>query len=298
MRPKRVLLMVAVTASALSVLAALVSAQRPSTQFGLAATAALVGYVLLADPAVRRLRPALAAGIGLSAVLMAVELWWLPEQADVRWFTPFYAPLDGSGPSVGPVQIPPAMLDQLRQMIDQERFNAVGLLLGVVCLAVAVVALPVRQQPKAAELARFVAVLLLAVVGANLWSRIDGAPLLGLLGAGWPAFLAILMAAWVVALSGARAGRAALMPLGALLVAVSTAVALEDLTGTWLTWWEFSNGNDHVMVEAAVAVSVASSADVSAAISVDLSGAVRTAMALAGPALLAVGALRASHDAG
>ncbi|MFJ8582630.1 hypothetical protein [Micromonospora sp. NPDC093277] len=254
--------------------------------------------MLLAGPAARRVRPALAAGIGLFAVLMAVELWWLPEQpAHFRWFTPFYAPLDGSGPSVGPVQIPPAMLDQLRQMIDQERLTAVGLLLGVVCLAVAVVALPARQQPKAAELARVVAVLPLAVVGANLWSRIDGAPLLGLLGAGWPALLATLVAAWVVALSGARADPAALVPLGALLVAVSAAVALEDLGSTWLTWWKFSNGIDHAMVDAAVAASVASSANISAASSADVSGAARTAVALAGPALLAVGALTASRDA-
>lgn len=290
--------MVAAATGALSVLAALGSARRPSIQFGLAASAALVGYVLLAGPAVRRVRQALAAGIGLFAVTMAVELWWLPEQpAEVRWFTPFYAPLDGSYPSVGPVQIPPTVLDQLRQMIDQERFSAIGLLLGVVCLAVAVVALPVRQQPKAAGLARVVAVLPLVVVGANLWSRIDGAPLLGLLGAGWPALLATLVAAWVLALSGARAGRV-LVPLGALLVAVSAAVALEDLSSTWLTWWEFSNGRDQAMVDTAVAVSVTSSADVSAASSVDVLGAVRTAVALAGPALLAVGALTASRDAG
>ncbi len=258
-------------------------------QFGLAALVALVGYVLLTGSAVPRVRPALAAGIGLFAVLMAVELWWLPEQpTDVLWMTPFYAPLDGGGPSVGSVQISRTMLDQWRQMIDQERLTGVGLLLGVVCLAVATVALPIRQQPRATALARVVAVLLLAVVGANVWLRVDDAPLLGLLGAGWPALLTTLVAAGMVALSGARADRVALVPFGALLVAVSAAVAFEDVTSTWLTWWRFSDGTDHVVVGTAVAVSVASWADVSAA--------ARTALALAGPALLAVGALAAPRE--
>ncbi|MGC4858390.1 hypothetical protein [Micromonospora sp. DT41] len=284
-------------AAALSVLAELVSAGRPAMQFGLASSAALVGYVLLAGPAVPRVRLALVAGIGLFAVFMAVELWWLPRQpGDVLWMTPFYAPLDGSGASMGPVENPPTMLDQWRQMIDHERFSAVGLLLGVLCLAVAVIALPVRQQPMSTEFAGIVAVLQLAVVGANVWSRVDGAPLRGLLGAGWAALLAALMATGVVALSGARVDRAALVPLGALLVAVSTAVAFEDLSSTWLTWWKFSNGSDDVVADAAIAVSVAGPTDVSAASSLDVSAAVRTAVALAGPALLAVGSLTASRD--
>ncbi|MEO3781360.1 hypothetical protein ABGB16_32135 [Micromonospora sp. B11E3] len=298
MRPTRVLLTVSVGTGALSALAALLSAERAAAQYGLAASAALVGYVLLARPAVPRARPALAAGVGLFAVLMVVRLWWLPEQpADIRWMTPFYAPMDGGGASMGPVQVPPTILDQWRQAIDQERLAAVGLLLQVLCLAVAVIALPVRRGSKGTWLAGVVAVLLLAVVGVNVWSRVDGAPLLGLLGAGWPALLATLAAAGTLALSGARADRAALVPLGALLIALSSAVILDDLTNIWSTWWRFTNSSDDAFLEAGVAVSAARSAGMSAVGWADVSAALRTGMALAGTALFAVGAVTASRDA-
>ncbi|MFG1951023.1 hypothetical protein [Micromonospora sp. NPDC048830] len=294
MRPTRVLLIASAAAGALSVLAALVAAERAAVQYGLAASAALIGYVLFARPAVPRVRSALAAGVGLFAVLMVVRLWWLPEQpADLRWMTPCYAPMDGGGASISPVQVPPTTLDQWRQAIDQERLAAVGLLLQVLCLAVAVIALPVRRGPKGTWLAEGVAVLLLAVVGVNVWSRVDGVPLLGLLGAGWPALLATLAAAGMVALSGARADRAVLVPLGALLIAASAAAAFDDVTSAWSAWWRFANSGDDAFLEAGVAVS----AGVSVAGWADVPAAVRTGMALAGTTLLAVGVVTASRDA-
>ncbi|MFG3705884.1 hypothetical protein ACGF7U_14280 [Micromonospora sp. NPDC047670] len=298
MRPTRVLLMVSTAAGALSVVTALTSAERAAMQYGLAASAALIGYVLLAGPALPRVRPALAAGIALFAAPMTVELWWFPERpADVRWFTPFYAPLGGGLPPTGQVQIPATLLDQWRLLIDQERLRAFALLLGVLCLAVAVVVLPVRQRPKATRLAGVVAVLLLAVVGANAWSRIDDAPPLGLLEAVWPALLATLLAAGVVALSGARADRAALVPLGALLVAVTVAVTADDLASSWFTWWTFSNRSDHSTQSGTVVTSAVGTVASSTAGSADVSAAVRAAVALAGPALLTVGALAASREA-
>ncbi|MGK5671809.1 hypothetical protein ACSNOB_03040 [Micromonospora sp. URMC 106] len=298
MRPTRVLLMVSITTGALSVVTALVSAERAATQSGLAASAALIGYVLFAGPTLPRVRPALAAGIALFAVPTTVELWWFPERpADVRWFTPFYAPLGGGFTPTGQVQVPATTLEQWRQLIGQERLSAVALMLGVLCLAVAVVALPVREQPKAARLAGVAAVLLLAVVGANVWSRIDDAPPLGLLGAAWPALLATLLAAGVVARSGTRADRAALVPLGALLIAVTAAVTADDLASSWFTWWTFSNRSDHSTQSGTVAVSVVGTVASSAAGAADVSAAVRAAVALAGPTLLTVGALAASRNA-
>ena len=292
MRLPRVLLLVSAAAGVFSVLATLVSESRAALQSGAVALAALTGYVLLAGPATApRVRSALAAGIGLFAAVLAVKLWWLPERVDVGWMEPFYAPLDGSGGSrTARFPAAPALLDQARRTIDQERMVAVGLLLGVLCLAVAVRALPVRREPRRGMLARSVAVLLLVVVGADLWRRVDDeTPLLGMLGAGLPALLATLLAAAMVALSGERSDRAALVPIGALLVAVTAAGSFADLAGAWSDWWTLSDRRDDAFLSVGIAVSVDGWADGSEA--------VRAALALAGPALLAIGARRAARDA-
>ncbi|GAB3963896.1 hypothetical protein V1634_02645 [Plantactinospora veratri] len=290
MRPTRVLLTVFVVAGTLSALAALVSADRAAAQSALVASAALIGYVLVVGPAAPRVRPALAAGIALLALPTAVELWrGSAEPATRRLLIPFYAPLDGAAASTGRPALPPPILDQWRQALDQERLASVALLLGILCLAVAVLALPVRQRRKATVLARGVAVLLLVVVGADVWSRVDGEPLLGLLGAGWPALLATVAAAAVLAVSASRADRTGLVPLGALLVTVSAAVALHDLVRGWSTWWRFANPDDSVFLSAGVATSLAGLVDVSAAL--------LATVTLAGPLLLAVGALRAARTA-
>ncbi|WP_159104728.1 hypothetical protein [Plantactinospora sp. BB1] len=290
MRPTRVLLTVFVAAGTLSALAALVSADRAAAQAALVASAALVGYVLVAGPAAPRVRPALAAGIALLALPTAVELWRDSGQPAPRnLLIPFYTPLDGTAGSTGRPTLPQPALDQWRQALDQERLACVALLLGVLCLAVAVLALPVRQRPRATVLARTVAVLLLVVVGADVWSRIDGDPLLGLLRAGWPALLATLAAAAVLALSASRADRTGLVPLGALLVTVSAALAFEDLVGDWSAWWSFANPDHGVFLSVGVATSLADLVDVSAAL--------LAALTLTGPLLLAVGALRAARTA-
>ncbi|MEO3927559.1 hypothetical protein ABGB07_27360 [Micromonosporaceae bacterium B7E4] len=290
MRPTRVLLTVFAAAGTLSVLAALVSADHAAAQCALVASAALIGYVLLAGPAAPRVRPALAAGIALLALPAAMELWrGSAAPATRQSLIPVYTPLDGSAASTGRTALPQPILDQWRQALDQERLASVGLLLGVLCLAVAVLALPARQRPKATVPARVVAVLLLLIVGADVWSRVDGEPLLGLLGTAWPALLATLAAAVALALSASRADRAALVPLGALLVAVSAAVAFHDLTRRWVAWWTLSNPDDGVFLSAGVAVSLSNVVDVPAAL--------LAAVTLTGPALLAVGTLRASRAA-
>ncbi|MEQ4301843.1 hypothetical protein ABNF97_10700 [Plantactinospora sp. B6F1] len=290
MRPTRVLLTIFVVAGTLSVLATLFSADHAAAQCALVASAALIGYVVFAGPTVARVRPALVAGIALLAIPTAVELWCSPARPATRQLLiPIYMPLDGGAASTGRTTLPQPILDQWRQALDQERLACVALLLGVLCLAVAVLALPVRQRPKATVPARVVAVLLLVIVGVDTWSRVDDDPLLGLLGAGWPALLATLVAAAVLALSASRADRAGLVPLGALLLTVSAAVAFHDLVRRWSAWWTFANPADGLFLSAGVATSLAGLVDVSAAL--------LATVTLAAPALLAVGALRACRAA-
>ncbi|WBB65951.1 aminopeptidase [Micromonospora sp. WMMD812] len=288
MRPPRVLLLVAAVAAGFSVLATLVSESRAALQSGLVAGLAFLGWVLLAGASAPRVRAALAAGLGFFVLVMAVRLWWLPEQpAGDGWLEPFYTPLDGRGSSAGSGQFARELLDHWRQGIDRERLAAVGLLLGVLCLAVAVFALPARHRPRRAMVTRVaVAVLLLVVVGADVWARVDDAPLPGLLGAAWPALLAILVAAGTVVLSGVRSDRFALVALGALLLAVTAGAALTDLADSWAAWQQSAEVSEHAFLSVGIAVPVGRWTD--------LSEAVRAAVAFAGPALLAVGALRAS----
>ncbi|MER7891972.1 hypothetical protein ABTX15_19340 [Micromonospora sp. NPDC094482] len=290
MRPPRVLLLVSAVAGVFSVLATLFSESRAALQSGLVAAVAFLGYVLLAGRVAPRVRTALAAGIGFFALVMAIQLWWLPEQpAGNGWLEPFYAPLDGSGPDVGSGQLESVLLDQWRRGIDRERIAAVGLLLGVLCLAFAVFALPARHRSRRALLARVVvAVLLLVVVGADAWDRVDDAPLSGVLGVALPALLATLIAAGVVVLSGLRADRFALVSLGALLLAVTAGAAFTDLADTWAAWQRSADESGDAFLSVGIAVPSDRLADRSAVVG--------AAVALAGPALLAIGALRASRD--
>jgi hypothetical protein len=295
-RLSRVLLLLSFAMGVVSVVAALLSAWQAALQCGLVTLAALIGYVMVAGRvAASRVRWALAAGVGFLAVVMAVRLFWYREPAgDFRWIEPFYAALDGSGARVGPVQgLPSALLDQWRRMIDRERIAAVGQLFGVLCLAVGVLALPARRRWKRAELTTVLALLLLAVAGVNVWSLVDDAPMLQLLGTAWPALLATLVAVGLLVLSGWRADRAWLLPAGTFLVAVTAVTAFDDLAGTWSAWWALSNqliNLGEVDRSAAIGVSMDGPLEVSAAVQV--------AVALAGPALLTVGALHASRDVG
>ncbi|MFU8873939.1 hypothetical protein [Micromonospora sp. SL4-19] len=285
MRLPRVLLLVSAATGAFAVLATLFSETRAALQSSLVAAVAFLGYVLLAGPA-PGVRRALAAGIGLFAAVMALKLWWLPEPpADAGWLIPFYAPLDGGAP----VDLHlPARLDHLRQTIEQDRIAAVGLLLGVLCLAVAVLALPVQHRPRRTLLARVVAVLLLVVVAVDVGDRVNDAPLLGAFGVGWSALLATLAAAGMLAAAGRRSDRFVLVPLGALLIAGTAAADFAGIISAWSSWWSLTDASRDAFLSVGVAGSVGGWTDVSAAVQV--------AMALAGPTLLALGALHASRD--
>jgi hypothetical protein len=245
---------------------------------------ALVGYVtVVGHGAVPRVRWALAAGIAMFVVVMAMRLFWYREQTgDFGWFA--YAPMS---------ETRKAVLDQLRwRMVGREQVAAVGLLLGVLCLAVAVLALPGRRRTRWAVVTTMIALLLVAVAGVNVWTWAHGAPVLELLAATWPALLATLVAVGITALAGWHGGRAWLLPAGALPVAVAAAVAFDDLAGTWWAWWtlfDIPEGYEDAHMSSAFNVSVDDSLVARPALA--------TTAALGGPALLAIAALHPCRDA-
>jgi hypothetical protein len=279
-RPSRVLLLVSAAVGALSVLAAVFSAGQASMRCGVVTLAALTGYASVAGRAAPpRVRWGLAAGIGLLTVVAGLRLsWYADHGADFGWFA--YAPLNNEAPS--------ALTDYWRRTIDRAQLAAIGLLLGVLCLAVAVVALPVRHRPWRAVPTTVLAALLLAAVGVSVWSQVGPAPLLDVVGGVWPALLGTLLAAGILAVAGRRADPAWLLPVGALLVALTATTALAELAGTWSSWWTFSHIMDDNTASAMLAVSVDDSPAASG---------VWAAAPLAGPALFAIGALRASRAA-
>jgi hypothetical protein len=298
-----VLLPVSLAAGALSVVAALFSTGPASSLCALVMLAALAGHVIVggrtaagksAEPptAAPRVRWALAIGVGILAAAIAVRLYWPGEPAeDFRWMTPFYAPLDGDGTPAGLLGVelvePSAeLLDTWRQAFDRQQIVAVVQLLGVLCLAVGVLALPRQRRPGRAALTTALALAVLAVVALNVWSRADGSSASDLLGAVWPALLATLVAAGMAALAGWRAGDAWLAPAGALLVAVAAAIALNDLAFEWSAWWRFTQPAD---VDVAISVATGGSVDHSP----EVSAALTRAAELAGPALLTVGQVQA-----
>lgn len=279
MRFSRLLLLVSAVTGLVSVLAALFSMGHASLQYGLVMLLSVVAYVVVAGrAAVRRVRWTLIAGIGALAVVMATRLFWYHDPAaDAGWLT------YGHGGQSHPV------LEQWRGLIERERIAAVGLLLGVLCLAVGVLMLPARHRARRGMLTTILALLLLAMVGLEVGSGFGRAPTLDLLGAAWPALLGILVAVGAVALSGWRADRAWLLPVGSLLLAMAAITAFYDLAGAWSAWWEAGNPREDAFLAVGVRVSTGGFPQVSAAL--------ETAVALAGPALVAIGALHSSRNA-
>ncbi|MDG4799291.1 hypothetical protein [Micromonospora sp. WMMD980] len=133
------LLVASVAAGLLSVAAALLAMRTASLRIGLVMLLALVGHVL-ASPGVRRVRWAVAAGVGLRAVATATRLIWYQEQAD-----------DAGWPTTGQGLARAALAAHWREQIDRERLAALGVALGVLCLAVGVAALPSRGRWRCAR---------------------------------------------------------------------------------------------------------------------------------------------------
>ena len=272
------LLVASGAAGLLSVAAALLAMPAASLQFGLVMLLALLGYVL-ASPGARRVRWAVAAGIGLLAVVAAMRLSWYQEQIDeTGWLT------SGQGAAKA------ALLARWREMIDRERLAALGLALGVLCLAAGVLALPSRGRRRGAATA-VLALLLLSWFGLGIAREFGRYPLRDLLGTVWPALLAVLVTMGALALSGWRADRRWLLPVGLVLLSLGAANACSDLTAAWSGWWVMARPAEHAFLQLGIAVSTSSEGFP------QVSWAGEAAITLAGAGLVAVGALRSSREA-
>ncbi|MGW4151715.1 aminopeptidase [Micromonospora chersina] len=272
------LLVASVAAGLLSVAAVLLAMPAASLQFGLAMLLALLGHVL-ASPGGRRVRWAVAAGVGLLAVVAAMRLFWSQEQVDETGLLAY-----GQGAART------ALMARWRELIDRERLAALGLALGVLGLAAGVVALPARGRRRGLATG-VLALLFFAWLGLSFARKFGRYPLPDLLGTVWPALLAALVAMGALALSGWRTDRRWLLPVGLVLLSLGAVNAYADLATAWSGWWVMSRPPDGAFLQVGVAVSTASQ-DIP-----QLSQAVEAAIALAGVGLVAVGALRSSREA-
>ncbi|MEU8329362.1 aminopeptidase [Micromonospora sp. NPDC048839] len=272
------LLVASVAGGLLSATAALLAMRAASLQFGLVMLLALLGYVLL-DRGARRVRWAVAAGVGLLAVVAAMRLLWHQEQVvDVGWVT------------YGPAATETSILGPWRDSIDRQRLAALGVALGVVCFAAGVLALPSRGRRRGAATA-VLALLLLAWFGLDSTREFVDYPLPDLLGTVWPALLATLVSMLALALSGWRADRRWLLPVGLFLLSLAAANAYADLAGAWSGWWEMDHPHQTAFLQMGMAVGT------SWEDSLQVSSAAETAIALAGAGLTTVGALHSSSGA-
>jgi hypothetical protein len=153
-----------------------------------------------------------------------MRLFWYQEQVDeAGWLT--------YGQGVAKT----SMLARWRELIDRERFAALGLALGVLCLASAVLGMPSRGRRRGVA-TTVLTLLLLAWLGLNLAREFGRYPLLNLLGTVWPALLAVLVTAGALALSGWRADRRGLLSMRMFLLSLEAARAYSDLAAMWSGW--------------------------------------------------------------
>ncbi|MGC1209906.1 MAG: aminopeptidase [Micromonospora sp.] len=272
------LLLAFIVSGLLSVAAAVLAMPAASLQFGLVMLLALFGYVLVSR-GVRRVRWAVAAGIGLLAVVAAMRLFGYQGQVDeAAWLT--------SGQGI----TRPAMLARWREGIDRERLAALGLLFGVLGLAAGVLPLPARGRRRGVA-TTVLALLLFAWFGLSIAREFGRSPLLDLVGVVWPALFAALVAIAALALSGWRADQRWLLPVGLFLLSLGAARAYSDLAAAWSGWWITAEPPDGAFLQVGVAVRTSSEGFP------QVSRAIEAAIAFAGPGLVAVGALRSSREA-
>lgn len=278
MRISSKLLAVSVVAGLLAVGAALLAMTTASLQFGLVMLLALLGYVL-ASGGTRRVRWAVATGVGLLSVVAAARLFWAQEQVDAAgWLVAGPAPTE-------------ALMAYWRELTDRERIAALGLALGVCCLAAASWTLPARGGRRRGTATVVLALLVLAWFGLTAAGKFSRYSLRDLLGTVWPALVAVLLAVAALALSGWRAERRWLLPAGWLLLSLEAVRGYSDLAARGSSWWLAAEPANRAFIQVGVAVSRTAPGFP------QVSEAVELAVALAGAGLVAVGAVGASREA-
>ena len=269
----------AVVAGLLSAGAALLAMREASLLWAVVTLAALCGYALTASGS-PRVRWGVAAGAGLFALVAAANLHWYREQA-----------AEVGEPAPGQAGAGAYLLESWQYGIDRQRLTAGGLALGVVLLGAAVSALPARGGRRGV-------VTTVLAVAALVWCVSSVAltpgepPLPDLFAAVWPALLAVLVTAGVLALSGRRGDRRGLLPAGMVLLSLVAVRASADLASTWASWRTFVEPARDAFLQPGIMVSVGASAGGA----VEVSSAVETAVALGGVGLAVAGALRALRE--
>ncbi|MEV0719897.1 aminopeptidase, partial [Asanoa sp. NPDC050611] len=130
---------------------------------------------------------------------------------------------------------------------------------------------------------------IVAIVSRPSATRLDHYPVLPLVGPLWPALVGLLVTLGALALSGWRHDRWLLLPAGLLLLAVTAANDGVDLAGSWAAWWATTAPRDGFL-EAGFLVSLPTNRFLQP------SEATEAAVALAGPVLVALGALRRHRE--
>ncbi|MEU1761439.1 aminopeptidase [Micromonospora sp. NPDC005223] len=269
----------ALVAGLLSVGAALLAMPDASLLWAVVTLGALCGHAFTAS-GTPRVRWGNAAGAGLFALVAAANLLWHRQQA-----------ADAGEPARGQPATRAYLLESWQDGMDRQRLTAWGLVLGVLLLAVAVSALPARGGRRGVVTA-------VLAVAALVWCGLSAAttpgepPLPDLFAAVWPALLAVLVTAGVLALSGWRGDRRGLLPAGMVLLALVAVRTCSDLALTWASWWTLVEPAKDAFLQPGIMVS----ASAPAATALEVSSAVEMAVALGGVGLAVVGALRAHRE--
>ncbi|RLQ05432.1 aminopeptidase [Micromonospora sp. BL1] len=268
----------AVVAGLLSVGAALLAMPDASLLWAAVTLAALCGHALTTS-GTPRVRRGVAAGAGVFALVAANLL------RHRGWGT------DAGDLARGQAAARAYLLEHWQDGMDRQRLIAWGLVLGVLLLAVAVSALPARGGRRGV-VTTVLAVAVLVWCVASVALAPGEPPLPDLFAAVWPALLAVLVTAGVLALSGRRGDRHGLLPAGMVLLALVAVRACSALASAWATWWTLVEPAEDAFLQPGLMISVGAPA----ASAIEVSSAVEMAVALGGVGLAVAGALRAHRE--
>ncbi|MFD6696848.1 aminopeptidase [Micromonospora aurantiaca (nom. illeg.)] len=269
----------AVVAGLLSVGAALLAMREASLLWAVVTLAALAGHAFTAT-AMPRVKWGVAAGAGLFALVAAANLHRYREQV-----------AEVGEPARGQAGAGAYLLESWQYGIDRQRLTAGGLALGVLLLGAAVSALPARGGRRGV-VTTVLAVAVLVWCVASVALTPGEPPLPDLFAAVWPALLAVLVTAGVLAWSGRRGDRRGLLPAGMVLLSLVAVRVCADLAAAWASWWPLVKPAEDAFLQPGIMMSVGAAPGGA----LEVSSAVETAVALGGVGLAVAGALRAHRE--
>ncbi|ADL48508.1 hypothetical protein [Micromonospora aurantiaca (nom. illeg.)] len=269
----------AVVAGLLAVGAALLAMREASLLWAVVTLAALAGHAFTAT-AMPRVKWGVAAGAGLFALVAVANLHRYREQV-----------AEVGEPARGQAGAGAYLLESWQYGIDRQRLTAGGLALGVLLLGAAVSALPARGGRRGV-VTTVLAVAVLVWCVASVALTPGEPPLPDLFAAVWPALLAVLVTAGVLAWSGRRGDRRGLLPAGMVLLSLVAVRVCADLAAAWASWWPLVRPAEDAFLQPGIMMSVGAAPGGA----LQVSSAVETAVALGGVGLAVAGALRAHRE--